>query len=135
MQLKYTHNMILHKLYVYLILVFKLLGKHRFQSILFLYLNVRRQGSSHTLNVWKRRKDRNGISFLLIEPPLPLHLWPNLFFLAHSFFWPFRFSSLTSPYFFPLQKTTRLHTILVIPLYCFDLMAIPLPLLLYRSFP
>lgn len=103
--------MILHKLYVYLILVFKLLGKHRFQSILFLYLNVRRQGSSHTLNVWKRRKDRNGISFPLIERPLPLHLWPNLFFLAHSFFRPFRFSSLTSPYFFPLQKTTPLDTL------------------------
>lgn len=60
-----------------------------------------------------KRKERPKRDFLpLIVFPVPLHLWPNLFFLAHSFFRPFRFSSLTSLCLFPLQKTTPLD-----PLY------------------
>lgn len=100
--------MFLHNLYVYLtrILGFKLLGKHRLKSILFFYLNVRRQGSSHTLNVWKRRKDRNGISFPLIVPPCPSTFGLNFFPRPLLYAIPCLITH--QPLFFPLQKTTPL---------------------------
>lgn len=62
-----------------------------------------------------KKKERPKRDFLLINywaPLLPLHLWPNLFFLAHSFFRPFRSSSLTSPCFFSIAKNNLLD-----PLY------------------
>lgn len=100
--------MSLHKLYVYLILVFKLLGNPRCPSILSLYFScIRRQGSSRTLNLWKSKEKSKryflltncmfpftfGLTFFSTPSPLPRYVIP--FPITHQplFFCPASFSS------------------------------------------